>query len=586
MELRRIIAADARSAREEAIRLYGADALIVSSRSLPKNRTEVIVAVEESDTGSNSPMPLEMQPTSRDTNPFQRILTREANVSIGAILNQPDRPAAVQNFPDPSSSQSMPAPHTMPAQAMPAQAMPAQTIPFSGIAANAPVPAALSSAERLTQAFAAHRQDTASQPPPAGIGISAWRDEEPPVPPPMTPPAFPFMTPPSLPSAAAPTVSSAAAPLASFAPSVSPNASAGTAALASPVATSGSPPFPAGGASAPTSSAIPQSATAAPSPPSAAIPAANPALLDASSARELVEVIRQELRALRAELIQTRPALPRHQDWVQRWQEWSLPEAWMARCQETLGHLPPSAWERDVFLDLVAQWLLPRRFPVWAGRAHLFHGEPGIGRSSALLAIARAHEDRFGVGNALLISHGDPRTERWGTLLQQCAGAGIQCLRSTSLGMLSGLIDVMAHEERCVLVDVGPVGHGLFKESADAPLRRAARHLAVSPLSDPAQIALQLTSEVHWDSVLFTRLEPNAERLGMALAGPLLEHGLAFSGSTGRRIGTGEIVLDGTLERVVEQIGDALLATLLHDGPVPMTLGNPRTPAPPPAPLP
>lgn len=48
MELRRIVAEDATSAREQALQLFGRDALIVSSQSLPKNRIEVIVAVETS----------------------------------------------------------------------------------------------------------------------------------------------------------------------------------------------------------------------------------------------------------------------------------------------------------------------------------------------------------------------------------------------------------------------------------------------------------------------------------------------------------------------------------------------------------
>lgn len=51
MELRRIVAADASSAREQAVQLFGQNTLIVSSRGLPKNRIEVIVAVE-SDQGS------------------------------------------------------------------------------------------------------------------------------------------------------------------------------------------------------------------------------------------------------------------------------------------------------------------------------------------------------------------------------------------------------------------------------------------------------------------------------------------------------------------------------------------------------
>ncbi len=46
MELHRIVAPDASKATAEALRLYGPDALVISTRRLKNDRTEIIVATE------------------------------------------------------------------------------------------------------------------------------------------------------------------------------------------------------------------------------------------------------------------------------------------------------------------------------------------------------------------------------------------------------------------------------------------------------------------------------------------------------------------------------------------------------------
>ena len=49
MELHRIVAPDASKATAEALRLYGPDALVISTRRLKNDRTEIIVATEAAD---------------------------------------------------------------------------------------------------------------------------------------------------------------------------------------------------------------------------------------------------------------------------------------------------------------------------------------------------------------------------------------------------------------------------------------------------------------------------------------------------------------------------------------------------------
>ena len=49
MELHRIVAPDASKATAEALRLYGPEALVISTRRLKNSRTEVIVATEETE---------------------------------------------------------------------------------------------------------------------------------------------------------------------------------------------------------------------------------------------------------------------------------------------------------------------------------------------------------------------------------------------------------------------------------------------------------------------------------------------------------------------------------------------------------
>jgi len=52
MELHRIVAPDASKATAEALRLYGPDALVISTRRLKNDRTEIIVATEAADTAA------------------------------------------------------------------------------------------------------------------------------------------------------------------------------------------------------------------------------------------------------------------------------------------------------------------------------------------------------------------------------------------------------------------------------------------------------------------------------------------------------------------------------------------------------
>src|SRR6056300_642486 len=70
MELHRIVAPDASKATAEALRLYGPDALVISTRRLKNDRTEVIVATEASE-GQEAEEALEVlgASTAQDTTP-------------------------------------------------------------------------------------------------------------------------------------------------------------------------------------------------------------------------------------------------------------------------------------------------------------------------------------------------------------------------------------------------------------------------------------------------------------------------------------------------------------------------------------
>lgn len=70
MELHRIVAPDASKATAEALRLYGPDALVISTRRLKNDRTEVIVATEASE-GQEAEEALEVPgaSTAQDTTP-------------------------------------------------------------------------------------------------------------------------------------------------------------------------------------------------------------------------------------------------------------------------------------------------------------------------------------------------------------------------------------------------------------------------------------------------------------------------------------------------------------------------------------
>ena len=74
MELHRIVAPDASKATAEALRLYGPEALVISTRRLKNSRTEVIVATEETEHAGG------LDPSNSAAEPFHETICRKTAI--------------------------------------------------------------------------------------------------------------------------------------------------------------------------------------------------------------------------------------------------------------------------------------------------------------------------------------------------------------------------------------------------------------------------------------------------------------------------------------------------------------------------
>jgi len=503
MELKRIIARDTRAANEKAIQLYGEDVLIISTQRVD-NQTELIVAV--------------------DVRPEPQTL-RQSPAFVPSLSAAPASPVASTPAVAESLKPSAPA---APSQAPVMRAAPLDTLGQSPAPVSArviePVAAAgapfVSFSDWLQGAMLSEGGPVTAPAPAVAAPVATTANADSAPADPGLPAALAF-------GAARSTQGAAPGPLPE-APSLTAPSSAVPAPRTRRVKPQ--PPVPALDLGRPESTPVARKtakavtkpvSTKASSTAPVSTPSAQAQAHELRRSQEIVDLLRQEMAALRQEF-----ALSRQLGAVQDLKACAPAIGQLAAQLQDLG-VPATL--RTLLLDgvrdldsaeealAVMQQTLERSLardaqgPAQPLRGmNALCGPSGAGKSAMTARLAHAAAQQFGAEQVAMISLADSRPGAWGQLQVLAAQAGVECYRASDMGMLKVLLDEL-HQRSAVFIDTAGTD---FLQQAQALAREypAVQRHAVLPVDATVTSVQKIfqTSSLTWSCLMLSKMDEAA----------------------------------------------------------------------------
>ncbi len=278
---------------------------------------------------------------------------------------------------------------------------------------------------------------------------------------------------------------------------------------------------------APAAAAVPAvkvPAMASPSPmalagspePRAAQPA--PAANDDERGRQVVDLVRREIAALRQEFATSRK--------VQAWQDGQRWPAGVAEVIDALEDAGMPANLRALMMD-AARGALDPRSALFAMRklmddamqavprgtiergAHAIFGPTGAGKTHMVIRIARAAALRVGADKVAIVSYNDARCGAWSQTRVLATQAGVACHRAGDADTLRVLLDELAGHA-LVLVDTSGVDCVGQAERLRATGLKVQQHLLVPADASIGGVRRMLAPECAWSSVMIGKFDESA----------------------------------------------------------------------------
>ncbi|MEY3572592.1 MAG: Signal recognition particle 54 kDa protein [Pseudomonadota bacterium] len=236
---------------------------------------------------------------------------------------------------------------------------------------------------------------------------------------------------------------------------------------------------------------------------------------NAIRAREIVDLVRQEMAALKQELQlanRAQPLMaPMTQNPIARQLDRALehdhaPLGLRMLLSEELSAVDSMA-EALSRLGEILQATIGARAPLSGPLAgfHAIMGPSGSGKTTMITKLANQAAETYGADRVAVISWADNRAGAWQQIQLGCARIGIDCFRSQDPGFLPTLLEEIGHKA-CVLIDTPGTELSRYRQLLQEISPESALHL-VLPADVATHQAERLLRGHPWQSLMLTKLD-------------------------------------------------------------------------------
>lgn len=239
---------------------------------------------------------------------------------------------------------------------------------------------------------------------------------------------------------------------------------------------------------------------------------------EAQRSQEIVDMLRQEMAALRKEFSLSRQMIPWQdglslspdmQKLVMAMSEVGLPAGLRALLTDSIQSLRRTEEAWPVLQALLTDALTRAAAPCPQAGVHALCGPSGSGKSSMVGRLALAAAQSQGAESQVMISFADQRPGAWAQMQLLAAQAGVSCFRAADLSMLQALVD--DQWGKTVWIDTCGADFGSQALHLMQTLPKVSIHavLPVDATVTSVQKILQ-NSPVSWASLMLTKVDEAA----------------------------------------------------------------------------
>ena len=234
--------------------------------------------------------------------------------------------------------------------------------------------------------------------------------------------------------------------------------------------------------------------------------------------QEIVDMLRQEMAALRKEFSLSRQMMPWQdglalspdmQKVVMAMSEVGLPAGLRALLTDSIQSLQRTEEAWPVLQALLTDALARKAAPWPQAGVHALCGPSGSGKSSMVGRLALAAAQSQGAESQVMISFADQRPGAWAQMQLLAAQAGVSCFRAADVAMLQALLD--DQWGKTVWIDTCGADFGSQAMNLMQTLPKVSIHavLPVDATVTSVQKILQ-NSPVSWASLMLTKVDEAA----------------------------------------------------------------------------
>lgn len=246
----------------------------------------------------------------------------------------------------------------------------------------------------------------------------------------------------------------------------------------------------------------------------------NPANEDRESlkAREIVDMVRQELAAMRNEFKMsqqleawsgTQSVTDEMRPLIEAFNETGMPVGLRALVTDVVNqHTDMTAALSDI-ADMLGAAIKHTNVLENIQGIHLIAGSSGAGKTLMAGRLAKHAALNYGDQDVAIISYNDIRFGAWSQTQLIGSQAGVETFRAGSLEMLESLLQEL-ESRKLIIIDMPGVDVLNHMNALTQLLPNARKHLVLAADASESSVKRHLKSaEMSWDSVMLSRLEPD-----------------------------------------------------------------------------
>ncbi len=245
---------------------------------------------------------------------------------------------------------------------------------------------------------------------------------------------------------------------------------------------------------------------------------------DQLRAREIVDIVRQEMAVLRREL--------RLQQQLTSLEPVGLSSIGQA-LHSALENLGVSTASRVLLIDEIqseetleaaiqkAEVILTASLPKTISKVptegiHVVFGSSGSGKTQSVTRLSQRAAEAWGAEQVAVISYCDNRLGAWSQLQLGCSRSGLEAFRVTEPSLLPSLLEEL-QARRAIIIDTSGPQLKSHCDEISKQIPKAEMHLAL-PCDISLTQALQLFNLHSWDDLILTKLDESAQCWGLVQA--------------------------------------------------------------------